>query len=157
MGYKRFSFVAAIILGVSGCTLTLPVQGTSDVTNEVFTGTATGNLWGTGDLKITSNTGIRCLGDFKYAEGRDKGLGGFACDDGRQGDFTFTSSGTSGIGYALLDDGTRIQFLFGRVAYSAVNWNSVARTHETLSAQMENMVYYCDVYPNTPKCKATID
>ncbi|MBF0383772.1 MAG: hypothetical protein HQL69_22370 [Magnetococcales bacterium] len=133
--------------------MTLPVQGVSDKSNEVFTGTATGYMSGKGDLKINTNTGLRCVGEFKYIDGFEKGVGGFSCSDGRQGDFTFTSTGVAGKGYALLNDGNKAQFLFGQVPnYSEVEWDHVQRVHETLSAQMKDSIFYCDEYPKTPKC-----
>ena len=142
-----------LVLAFCGCSLTLPVQGVSDKRNEVFTGTATGYLSGNGILKVDSNNGFSCLGEFKYASTHDKGIGAFGCDDGRQGDFAFTSSGVNGIGYAQLADGTLAQFLFGSTpSYSGIDWIAVRRNFETLSVQMEGMVYYCEKYPKTLKC-----
>jgi len=52
--------VAALAaVGLSGCTLTLPMTGSIQLTNETFTGHATGHMDGAGELVITSSTGAR--------------------------------------------------------------------------------------------------
>lgn len=97
---------------LSGCSMTLPVRGQIQNSNETFTGTATGYMNGGGNLKVVSSKGAVCTGDFVYVTGRN-GEGVFTCDDGRTGPFQFVSTGTSGTGYGDLG-GQRFTFTFGR-------------------------------------------
>lgn len=96
---------------LSSCSLTLPVKGRIQHSDETFTGTATGHMSGGGELKIVSNKGAACQGNFVYTTGRN-GEGVFNCDDGRSGPFQFASTGKSGTGYGDLD-GKRFIFTFG--------------------------------------------
>ncbi len=104
--------VLAFILTISGCSITLPVTGQIQNSNETFTGTATGYLDGGGDLTIFSNKGSSCTGNFVYVSRRN-GEGIFTCDDGRTGPFQFVSTGTRGTGYGDLG-GQRFTFTFGQ-------------------------------------------
>lgn len=95
----------------SGCSMTLPVRGQVQGTNESFTGVATGYMDGGGDLTIVSTAGVKCTGNFVYVTRRN-GEGVFKCDDGRSGPFQFVSTGTRGTGYGDLG-GRRFTFTFG--------------------------------------------
>lgn len=104
------------VLGVSmsllsACSMTLPVRGQVQNTNETFTGTATGYMDGGGDLTIVSSKGVTCTGSFVYVTRRN-GEGVFNCDDGRTGPFEFVSTGSRGTGYGDLG-GERFTFTFG--------------------------------------------
>lgn len=59
----RIGLALAIGL-ISGCSMTLPVQGQMQNSPETFSGTATGYLDGGGNLKIVSSTGAVCQGNF---------------------------------------------------------------------------------------------
>lgn len=107
--YVCFAVVA--FTSLASCSMTLPVRGSIQSSNETFTGTATGHLSGGGELVVVSNKGAVCKGNFVYTTGRN-GQGVFACDDGRSGPFQFASTGTSGTGYGDLD-GQRFIFTFG--------------------------------------------
>ena len=96
---------------MTSCSLTLPVKGMVQNTDETFEGTATGYIGGSGDLKIISNTGVTCEGNFVYVTSR-KGEGVFNCDDGRSGPFQFVSTGSSGTGHGDLG-GSKFTFTFG--------------------------------------------
>ncbi len=145
------------LLTLGGCSLTLPVSGTSDHANEVFTGTVTGTLGGQGSLQVASNQGGVCNGTFRYSDTRNKGAGAVDCDDGRQGDFVFRSDGKRGYGFARMSDGGWAQFLFGSLGdYSAVEWSVVRKEFAELSVKMAlDITDYCDRYPRTPKCTNT--
>lgn len=99
----------AVVL--AGCSLTLPVRGAVQNSDERFEGTATGGMNGSGALTIKSNKGPTCSGKFVYTSGRT-GEGVFNCTDGRTGPFSFVSTGTSGTGYGDLG-GQRFTFTFG--------------------------------------------
>lgn len=86
---------------LAGCSMTLPVRGQVQNSDETFTGTATGYMDGGGNLTIVSNKGATCKGNFVYVSRRD-GEGVFTCDDGRTGPFQFVSTGTRGTGYGDL-------------------------------------------------------
>ena len=156
-GFNMFKISAnlAMLFALSGCSMTLPVQGVSTNDSELFTGTATGYLSGKGDLNFTSNMGRTCTGTFKYNDNFDKGVGGISCNDGSQGDFVFYSSGVSGHGFGNMNDGTRGQFLFGDLpSFSQIDWNEANSVYKSISYELSNMLYYCDDFPKTPKCSA---
>jgi hypothetical protein len=107
----RAIVVVLAAVSASGCSMTLPVKGQVQNTDETFTGTATGYMDGGGNLKIVSNKGAVCSGNFVYVSRRD-GEGVFSCDDGRSGPFRFVSTGTRGTGFGELG-GKRFIFTFG--------------------------------------------
>jgi hypothetical protein len=96
---------------VSACSMTLPVRGQVQNSDEEFAGTATGYINGGGNLTIVSNKGATCKGNFVYETNR-RGSGVFTCDDGRTGPFEFASTGSSGTGFGDLG-GQRFTFTFG--------------------------------------------
>ncbi|PZO84824.1 MAG: hypothetical protein DI626_07990 [Micavibrio aeruginosavorus] len=106
-------YVILITFFVTGCSLTLPVQGDFNRGKERFLGQATGQIDGSGSLTITTESGIACMGKFQYADSRVSGTGTFECDDGRKGTFNFTSNGTSGLGFGKTDKGEPFKFVFG--------------------------------------------
>lgn len=106
--------LAALGAGLlSACSMTLPVRGQIQGSDELFTGTATGRMDGGGELTIVSNKGATCKGSFVYTTKRN-GEGVFSCDDGRTGPFQFVSTGTRGTGYGDLG-GQRFTFTFGKI------------------------------------------
>ncbi|MCD9087348.1 hypothetical protein [Stenotrophomonas sp. SY1] len=111
--FRQFAAASVGALLLSACSMTLPVRGQIQGSDEQFTGTATGRMDGGGELSIVSNKGATCKGTFVYAE-RRKGEGVFTCDDGRTGPFQFVSTGTRGTGYGDLG-GQRFTFTFGKI------------------------------------------
>ncbi len=103
------SMLAALVL--SGCSMTLAVQGQASDGSETFTGTATGYADGGGNLEITSSRGRRCTGTFVYVTARN-GQGTFTCSDGSSGPFEFVSTGTRGTGTGVIG-GRPFTFTFG--------------------------------------------
>lgn len=101
----------ALCAALTGCSVTLPVKGRVQNSDETFTGTATGGMSGSGTLTIRSSKGPTCTGNFVYIASR-QGEGVFNCDDGRTGPFSFVSTGTSGSGHGDLG-GQRFTFTFG--------------------------------------------
>lgn len=108
---KKLIAVGIGVALLSGCSMTLPVRGVIQNSDETFTGTATGYIDGGGDLTIISNKGANCTGNFVYVTRRN-GEGVFKCDDGRSGPFEFVSTGTRGTGFGDLG-GQRFTFTFG--------------------------------------------
>lgn len=104
------ALIAAALL-VSACSVTVPVHGFVQNTSEVFSGTTTGYLDGSGTLTVTSNNGTPCSGDFVYVTNRS-GEGVFHCSDGRSGPFSFASAGMHGTGRGSLG-GDIFTFTFG--------------------------------------------
>jgi hypothetical protein len=105
---------AAIILAglvLSGCSMTVPVEGQSSDGGETFTGKATGYTDGSGSLSIVSNKGLSCSGNFVYVTPRT-GSGTFTCLNGQSGPFNFVSTGTHGSGTGKIGDRT-FTFTFG--------------------------------------------
>lgn len=105
------AFVLCGTFALGACSMTLPVHGQVQDSDETFSGTATGNMDGAGDLTIISNKGTRCQGNFVYTSSR-KGEGVFHCTDKRSGPFSFVSTGTEGTGYGTLG-GQAFTFTFG--------------------------------------------
>lgn len=97
---------------MTGCSMTLPIQGQMQNSSETFTGVATGYPDGGGDLKIVSSKGATCQGNFVYVTHR-QGKGIFTCDDKRTGPFEFVSTGTRGTGVGEMSNGERLIFTFG--------------------------------------------
>ena len=108
---NKLILLFTLITLLSGCSMTLPVRGQMQNSEETFTGTATGYLDGGGDLTIISNKGTKCTGNFVYVTKRN-GEGVFNCDDGRSGPFEFVSTGTRGTGFGDLGE-ERFTFTFG--------------------------------------------
>ena len=116
----------ALLIGsiaLSGCSVTLPVQGSFTPSSERFLGSATGNMGGNGTLTLNSESGKQCSGAFKYDDGRVSGAGNVTCADGRTGTFSFTSSGAAGSGFGKLSDGETFKFTFGHTPHVIVEQN----------------------------------
>jgi hypothetical protein len=111
----RISMIALVgsVFILTGCSLTLPVQGDFNKGKEMFLGQATGNMDGSGTIVINSESGVNCSGKFQYDEPRVSGSGSFECQDGRIGTFRFTSNGTSGMGFGKTNKGEPFKFTFG--------------------------------------------
>jgi hypothetical protein len=105
------AWVAWAALTLAACSMTLPVNGIVEGTQETFTGTATGEMDGGGTLQLLSSTGVTCKGNFVYVTKRE-GEGVFMCSDGRSGPFRFVSTGTRGTGHGDIG-GRRMTFTFG--------------------------------------------
>ena len=108
---KHVLILAVLAIGLSGCSLTLPVRGQVQNSDEAFTGSATGFMDGSGNLSIVTSKGTVCSGDFVYVTSRT-GEGVFTCNDGRSGPFRFVSTGSRGTGYGSLG-GQNLTFTFG--------------------------------------------
>lgn len=110
---KAVTFLGSVLLtgALAGCSMTLPVRGQVQDSEETFSGTATGYIDGGGTLKIVSSRGTVCEGNFVYVTRRE-GSGVFSCDDKRSGPFQFVSTGTRGTGTGTLGN-QRFIFTFG--------------------------------------------
>jgi hypothetical protein len=109
---QRWSTLGALAaLTFTGCSETLSVRGMVASTGDRFTGTATGYMDGSGDLKIAFVGGRTCSGEFVYVNGR-QGEGTFECSDGATGPFSFVSTGQHGTGTGSLR-GQLFTFTFG--------------------------------------------
>ncbi|MCE1237991.1 MAG: hypothetical protein LWW93_16705 [Hyphomicrobiales bacterium] len=107
----RLYAIAVAALLLTGCSMTLPVQGVSEAGDETFTGSATGYLDGGGNLEIASSKGLKCSGTFVYVTRRE-GKGTFVCTNGLSGPFEFVSTGTRGTGTGHLGN-RKFTFTFG--------------------------------------------
>ena len=103
--------LTTVLLAVSACSMTVPVRGLVQNSDETFRGTATGYMDGAGNLRIVSSKGTTCEGDFVYVT-RRTGEGVFQCSDGRSGPFRFVSTGSRGNGQGNLG-GQIFTFTFG--------------------------------------------
>ncbi len=143
-------FLIAFILMLSGC-LTLPVNGQYKEGGEKFLGSATGYMSGTGDIAITSATGTKCEGSFRYINLAVNGDGAFTCSDGRVGDFFFTSNGHKGEGFGRDNQGKLFSFSFGGDEY-APNWAAVAAAFDSMSRMYRPTTSYCTQYGFSFRC-----
>ncbi|MDZ7918494.1 hypothetical protein [Rhodoferax sp.] len=109
---NKTALIALVASTLTGCSMTLPIRGQMQNSDETFTGVATGYLDGGGDLKIVSNKGVTCQGNFVYVTDR-QGRGIFTCDDKRTGPFEFVSTGRRGTGTGEMSNGDRLIFTFG--------------------------------------------
>lgn len=108
---RRLAVSVALVLALSACSATVPVQGQVQNASETFAGTTTGYMDGSGTLSVLSSRGTTCTGDFTYVTGRT-GEGVFRCADGRSGPFHFVSAGRHGSGQGSLG-GQAFTFTFG--------------------------------------------
>ena len=104
---------ALFLLLLSGCSLTLPVRGRVEGTNEMLVGEATGFMDGSGRISLMGSDGRDCMGAFQYGASRRSGTGIFTCTDGATGTFAFNSTGQQGTGFGQTSRGERIRFVFG--------------------------------------------
>ena len=116
---KRIIFLISISVIISGCSMTLPLDGKLQGSNDRFLGEATGYMDRTGILSATTTSGKKCTGDFKYLS-KATGAGIFRCDDGREGNFLFNSSGYNGTGFGKMTDGEEFTFYFGNSSQTKV-------------------------------------
>lgn len=110
------------LLGLAGCSMTQPVQGSMNNGKEPFLGEATGYLTGNGQLTITTEGGVNCAGKFQYTSSGASGTGTFNCDDGRSGNFRFTSNGVQGQGFGKTSKGEPFRFTFGQPDATIRSW-----------------------------------
>lgn len=110
---KILSIIITSSLILTGCSMTLPVQGDFNKGQERFLGQATGQMDGSGTMIIGTESGMQCLGKFQYDDPRVSGSGSFECDHGRKGTFKFTSNGSSGIGFGKTEKNEPFKFTFG--------------------------------------------
>lgn len=101
--------MAALML--ASCSVTAPVRGIVQDSDEQFSGSATGYSDGSGTLSVVSTNGSTCEGNFVYIT-RRQGEGVFQCSDGRSGPFKFVSTGQRGTGHGSLGE-QRFTFTFG--------------------------------------------
>ncbi|MBI1273678.1 MAG: hypothetical protein GC131_06315 [Alphaproteobacteria bacterium] len=114
---KKLTAMLSVFL-LCGCA-TYPVYGTvKGAKAESFIGSATTALGGNGNITITSDTGVKCEGEY-YAPssltGATAGEGTLSCGNGLTGQFNFAGTTSSGQGFGTLSDGRKFEFYFGRV------------------------------------------
>ena len=156
--FRFLSIMLAVIL-LSAFSVTKHIKGITQNKNEVISGTAKGYLWGSGQFKITSNSGFICNGIYEFAEGASKpAIGGLKCNHGPQGDVVISAlnkTGSAGYGIAQLNNKKYAQFVYGEVPnYKNMSWSTVKEQYSNMSQQMQGYINYCEKYPETLKCKS---
>lgn len=156
--FRFLSIMLAVIL-LSAFSVTKHIKGITQNKNEVISGTAKGYLWGSGQFKITSNSGFICNGIYEFAEGASMpAIGGLKCDHGPQGDVVISAlnkTGSAGYGIAQLNNKKYAQFVYGEVPnYKNMSWSTVKEQYSNMSQQMQGYINYCEKYPETLKCKS---
>jgi len=104
--------ILLLALLLSGCSVTLPVDGTMEDGDETFTGTTTGYADGSGTLTVVSNKNLRCEGNWSYVARPTYGRGIFRCNNGKSGPFEFNGAGQHGTGIGRLGN-RRFTFTYG--------------------------------------------
>lgn len=155
--FRFLSMVMAVIL-LSAFSVSKHIKGITQNENEVIIGTAKGYLWGSGQFKITSNSGFICNGIYEFTEGASKpAIGGLKCDHGPQGDIVISAlnnTGSAGYGIAQLNNKKYAQFVYGDAPnYKNMSWNTAKERYSNMSQQMQGHINYCEEYPETLKCK----
>jgi hypothetical protein len=143
MRFCRFRMALLLVLGplhLNGC-MTLPVQGEYKNTGEKFLGSATGYLNGEGDISITSESGSKCQGNFRYLTRAVNGDGWFICDDGRTGNFFFISNGHEGKGIGKDEHGELFRFQFGNDVRQA-GWSDLSNTFDAMNRKYGEVTPY---------------
>lgn len=107
---KLIPLLLVLCCALVGC-MTLPVTGSTEDGTELFYGSATGYMDGSGTITLESNKGTKVSGSFVYINSR-QGQGTFRCADGRTGPFTFVSTGSHGTGTGRLGN-QYFTFTFG--------------------------------------------
>lgn len=103
---------AAILL--AGCAVTAPVVGQFSTAKDEFMGEASAAMYGTGTLRIRSQSGVGCTGTLERPSSLVSGEGELQCSDGRKGTFVFTKTNEmGGTGFGTLSDGEKFRFLWG--------------------------------------------
>jgi len=93
--------IVFVVLVFPAHSITLPIHGAVLNSTETFTGKATVQFWGDGNLTLTTNNGVTCTGDFVHTS-QQKGSGTVTCEDGRLGSFEFVTAGFSGTGAGMI-------------------------------------------------------
>jgi hypothetical protein len=153
----RFLSIAMAIILLSAFSVTKHIKGITQNGNEVVTGTAKGYLWGSGQFKIATSSGLICEGIYEFTEGASKpAVGGLKCNDGLQGDIVVSalnSTGSAGYGIAQLNNKRYAQFVYGVVPhYKNMSWGTAKERYAKMSLQMQGHTNYCEEYPKTLKC-----
>ncbi len=110
--------VMIVVSTLSACSKTFPVTGNIPRSGEKFLGTATSVMVGKSSIRMTTDTGTKCEGQYiapvamEPTEG-GMGEGTFQCDDGRSGTFTFTGNTISGEGFGNMNNGDKFDFTYG--------------------------------------------
>ena len=116
---KGISLFFLTLLTLSGCSLTVPVIGMIGDGSELFTGTATGGMGGTGSINLIGTINdTKCFGGFTYTrvvEGTGStGIADIQCDDGRKAQLKFIAeSYNKGMGTGFDNFGSPFMFSYG--------------------------------------------
>lgn len=91
----------AFLLASPAHSITLPVEGSIQNSDETFSGKAYARLTGGGTITLETNRNVTCQGSFVHT-GIHEGNGTVTCDDGRLGVFDFVTRGLSGSGVGTI-------------------------------------------------------
>ncbi len=114
--YLLFAFAS---LALGGCSITVPVTGLMGDGSDLYKGTATGYMGGTGDVKMIGvASGVECFGGFTYSRMSggtgSKGIADVMCRDGRKATVEFLAeSRNRGMGSGVDSEGKPFVFTYG--------------------------------------------
>lgn len=115
----RFVSVVASVCALSACSVTVPVTGMMGDGSELYKGTATGYMGGTGDIKMKGlASGVECFGGFTYTRisggTGSKGIADVMCKDGRKATVEFMAESLNkGMGSGHDSSGKPFVFTYG--------------------------------------------
>lgn len=127
------------MLAVSACTMTYPIKGAVDGTNERFIGLATVNTAEEfSKIEIVMDSGTKCLGSYPipHSTGSVMASGTFDCSDKRTGDFTFTGDYSGGEGFGRFSDGKKFAFTYDGKSNAAMV-NALAMQNAANAAKLQ--------------------
>jgi hypothetical protein len=117
---KNYLLIPTILILV-GCSTSYPLYVKNQVTDEVFIGKATSQLFGKSDFLVSNPDGVTCTGKYDATvivnpmEGTSN-TGTMDCTDGRKGTWVVSGSGTSGGQGVGKLDGKKIIIMYGSMA-----------------------------------------
>lgn len=119
MESRKGAVIAATVFSLSACSVTVPVTGLMGDGSEVYKGTATGYMGGTGDIKMKGvASGVDCFGGFTYTRivggTGSKGIADVMCKDGRKATVEFLAEDLNkGMGTGYDNLGNPFVFTYG--------------------------------------------
>jgi hypothetical protein len=94
---KLFVATPLIALALAGCVSQSSIGGSTNDGSVVFSGRAIGKWRDLGVMRLTTDTGVVCEGQFTY-DGSNTGAGSARCTDGKIATFNFTTALGQGRG-----------------------------------------------------------
>lgn len=140
---QRRIFACLLALSGAGCSVSADVTGYVGSLDQVYRGKSTGFSDHSGNIQMTSATGVRCAGDYVWWSAG--GQGNLICDDGKTARVRFTRlSMSSGYGSGVTSDGEPLQFTFGLNETEAKKYISLPAGRAVLRGDSSGTGFFID-------------